>query len=118
NKHSCHSLTRERKSIMVQVQQSYQTNEVGVLYIVPTPIGNLQDMTYRAVDTLQQVDTILAEDTRHTQKLLRHFAIDNALLSFHEHNIESRLPQIIERLKLKKQIALLIVTWLPYITVP
>lgn len=103
---------------MVQVQQSYQTNEVGVLYIVPTPIGNLQDMTYRAVDTLQQVDTILAEDTRHTQKLLRHFAIDNPLLSFHEHNTESRLPQIIERLKLKEQFALVSDAGMPAISDP
>lgn len=103
---------------MVQVQQSYQTNETGVLYIVPTPIGNLQDMTYRAVDTLQQVDTILAEDTRHTQKLLHHFAIDNTLLSFHEHNTESRLPQITERLKQREQFALVSDAGMPAISDP
>src|SRR5699024_2741314 len=103
---------------MVQVQQSYQTNEAGVLYIVPTPIGNLQDMTYRADDTLQQVDTVLAEDTRHTKKLLRHFAIDNPLLSIHEHNTVTRLPQIIECLNLKGYFALASDAGMPSISFP
>lgn len=103
---------------MVQVQHSYQTKPEGIIYIVPTPIGNLQDMTYRAVDTLRQVDTILAEDTRHTQRLLQHFAIDNALLSFHEHNTESRLPQILERLKQEEQFALVSDAGMPGISDP
>lgn len=103
---------------MVQVQHSYQTKQAGTLYIVATPIGNLQDMTYRAVDTLRQVDTILAEDTRHTQKLLQHFAIDNTLLSFHEHNTESRLSQILERLKQEEQFALVSDAGMPAISDP
>lgn len=71
----------------------------GKLYLVPTPIGNLEDMTYRAVRVLQEVDLILAEDTRHTQKLLNHFGIETKQLSFHEHNTQERLPQILQQLQ-------------------
>ena len=73
--------------------------EQGVLYLVPTPIGNLEDMTFRAVRTLQQVDLILAEDTRHTQKLLNHFEITTPQLSFHEHNTKERIPQVVAKLQ-------------------
>ena len=59
---------------------------MGKLFLVPTPIGNLGDMTFRAVETLNQVDLILAEDTRTSIKLLKHFNIQKPLVSFHMHN--------------------------------
>ena len=59
---------------------------VGALYLVPTPIGNLEDMTFRAVKTLQEADLIASEDTRNTQKLLNHFEIKVPQKSLHEHN--------------------------------
>ena len=79
----------------------------GTLYVVATPIGNLEDMTYRAVRILQQVDLIAAEDTRHSRKLLNHYAIDTALISYHEHNEEARSEQLIEKLQAGKSIALI-----------
>ena len=85
-------------------QQSYRTEGVGKLFLVPTPIGNLEDMTFRAVNTLRDVDLILAEDTRHTQKLLNHFEIETPQKSFHEHNTQERIPQVIEWLQEGKNI--------------
>jgi len=102
----------------MHVQNSYQKSEKGVLYIVPTPIGNLDDMTFRAIDTLKQVDTILAEDTRHTQKLLQHFKFSNTLLSFHEHNKEGRVLQIMENLKEGQNFALVSDAGMPAISDP
>jgi 16S rRNA (cytidine1402-2'-O)-methyltransferase len=70
----------------------------GSLYVVSTPIGNLGDMTFRAVETLKAVDTVLAEDTRHTRRLLDHYGIATPMASYHEH-IEARAtPRILERL--------------------
>ena len=86
-------------------QQSYRTEGTGKLFLVPTPIGNLEDMTFRAVNTLRAVDLILAEDTRHTQKLLNHFEIETPQKSFHEHNTQERIPQVIEWLQEGKNIA-------------
>lgn len=77
----------------------------GRLYLVPTPIGNLDDMTMRAIKVLKQVDLIAAEDTRHTQMLLNHFDIDTKSISFHEHNTAERIPQLIAKLKAGAQIA-------------
>lgn len=71
---------------------------MGNLYVVATPIGNLQDMTPRAVQTLIDVDVIAAEDTRHSGKLLQHFGIATPMLSYHQHNRATRESQIIERL--------------------
>ena len=72
---------------------------MGKLYVVPTPIGNLKDMTFRAVEVLKEVDLILAEDTRTTGKLLKHFDIETPMQSFHMHNEHKRLAGIIEMLK-------------------
>ncbi|MEA3450777.1 MAG: 16S rRNA (cytidine(1402)-2'-O)-methyltransferase [Bacteroidota bacterium] len=76
------------------------------LFIVPTPIGNLQDMTYRAVDTLKNVDTILCEDTRKTVVLLKHYNIKKHLESFHKFNEHKKLKDVINRLKAGEKMAL------------
>ena len=71
----------------------------GTLYLVATPIGNLQDITFRAVETLKSVGVVACEDTRHTKKLLNHFGISNKLVSYHEHNETERAEELIEVLK-------------------
>jgi len=71
----------------------------GTLYLVATPIGNLQDLAYRAVETLGAVGLIACEDTRHTRKLLNHFGIKNKLLSYHEHNEADRSEELVEYLR-------------------
>lgn len=77
-----------------------------MLYIVSTPIGNLQDITYRAVETLKAVDLIAAEDTRHTKILLNHYDISTSLTSYFEHSKQNKLKQIIDALKQGKHVAL------------
>jgi len=79
----------------------------GTLYVVATPIGNLEDMTYRAVRVLQEADLIAAEDTRHSRKLLEHYGIKTPLVSYHEHNETARADQLLERLQGGKSIALI-----------
>ena len=88
----------------MQTMSSFREN-AGKLYLVPTPIGNLDDMTMRAIKTLTAVDLIAAEDTRHTQILLNHFDIHTPTISFHEHNTAERIPQLIEKLKAGQVIA-------------
>ena len=78
----------------------------GVLYLVSTPIGNLGDMTHRGLETLAKVDAVLAEDTRHSRRLLAHFGIQKPLLSYHDHNKEKVTPSIIERLAQGESLAL------------
>ncbi|MDU0826714.1 MAG: SAM-dependent methyltransferase, partial [Negativicoccus succinicivorans] len=77
----------------------------GTLYLVPTPIGNLQDMTYRAVATLRDVALIACEDTRHTRLLCSHYEITTPLFSYHEHNKDTAGPKLIERLLAGEDIA-------------
>ncbi len=74
------------------------SNEYGTLYLCATPIGNLEDMTYRAVRILGEVELIAAEDTRHTRQLLTHFAIHTKLTSYHEHNKFTKGPELIDYL--------------------
>lgn len=83
----------------MQVQKSFKDKKTsGTLYLVPTPIGNLQDMTFRAVATLKEVDFICAEDTRNTGLLLKHFDIATKQISFHEHNAYEKVPDLIDLL--------------------
>ncbi|HES8317537.1 16S rRNA (cytidine(1402)-2'-O)-methyltransferase [Streptococcus pyogenes] len=83
----------------MQVQKSFKDKKTsGALYLVPTPIGNLQDMTFRAVATLKEVDFICAEDTRNTGLLLKHFDIATKQISFHEHNAYEKIPDLIDLL--------------------
>jgi 16S rRNA (cytidine1402-2'-O)-methyltransferase len=79
----------------------------GTLTLVATPIGNLGDITYRAVEVLKSVDLILAEDTRHSRRLLNHFAISTPLSSYHDHNEARVTPGIVERLQRGENIALI-----------
>lgn len=72
---------------------------VGILFIVATPIGNLGDMTFRAVETLRSVDLIAAEDTRHSSILLKHFAIATPMISYHQHNVMARESRILRALE-------------------
>jgi 16S rRNA (cytidine1402-2'-O)-methyltransferase len=91
---------------------------MGILYLVATPIGNLEDMSYRAVRTLNEVDYIAAEDTRHTLKLLNHFDIHKKLVSYHEHNKIEKGPDIIRDLLNGKNIALVTDAGTPAISDP
>ncbi|MCH2214697.1 MAG: 16S rRNA (cytidine(1402)-2'-O)-methyltransferase [Flavobacteriales bacterium] len=77
------------------------------LYLVPTPVGNLGDMTFRAIQVLKEVDGILAEDTRTSGKLLRHFEIENSMIPFHAHNEHRMLKRVIERLQKGETLALI-----------
>lgn len=78
----------------------------GKLYVVATPIGNLADFSYRAIDILKQVDLIAAEDTRHVKILLRHYGISNPLISLHQHNEEKVSPDLINKIKEGRSVAL------------
>ncbi|GAB9261214.1 16S rRNA (cytidine(1402)-2'-O)-methyltransferase [Ligilactobacillus animalis] len=95
-----------------------EKNEQGTLYLVPTPIGNLQDMTFRALEILEQVDLICAEDTRNTMRLLNHFEIKTPQISFHEHNTQERIPYLIEKLQAGQDLAQVSDAGMPSISDP
>jgi 16S rRNA (cytidine1402-2'-O)-methyltransferase len=95
-----------------------QEPKPGTLYIVGTPIGNLEDITFRAVKILQGVDIIAAEDTRHTGRLLQHFQIKAPQISYHEHNHQSRIPELLNQLHDGKAIALVSDAGIPLISDP
>jgi len=82
------------------------TNHYGKLYVVATPIGNLADISFRAIETLKQVDLIAAEDTRHVKLLLQHYGISNKVLSFHQHNEDREAERLLEKLRDGLSIAL------------
>jgi 16S rRNA (cytidine1402-2'-O)-methyltransferase len=90
----------------------------GSLYLVATPIGNLADITQRAIAVLNQVDIIAAEDTRHSQRLLSHLGINTKLLAYHEHNEDRITPRLIEDLVSGKSIALISDAGTPLISDP
>jgi len=85
---------------------SHPSNKPGILYVVATPIGNRDDITIRALNTLGHVDLVAAEDTRHTGRLLAHHNIKCRMISFHEHNENERTPDLINRLKTGTSVAL------------
>ena len=99
-------------------QKSFATHTTGTLYLVPTPIGNLGDMTVRSIDTLKAVAVIAAEDTRHTQQLLNQFDIQTKQVSFHEHNKETRIPELVARLAAGEDVAQVSDAGMPYISDP
>ncbi|HEY9642567.1 MAG TPA: 16S rRNA (cytidine(1402)-2'-O)-methyltransferase, partial [Coleofasciculaceae cyanobacterium] len=92
--------------------------QAGTLYIVGTPIGNLEDITFRALEVLRKADAIAAEDTRHTGRLLQHFQISTPQISYHEHNCHSRHPELLQRLQQGQAIALVSDAGMPGISDP
>ena len=102
----------------MKTQQSYFEHSFGTLYLVPTPIGNLEDMTFRAIQTLKDVDLIACEDTRVTQKLLNHFDIDTAKTSYHEHNVREKTAELVQELLAGKDIAQVSDAGMPSISDP
>ncbi len=96
------------------------SNEITgqTLYLVGTPIGNLGDMTMRGLEVLKGVDTIAAEDTRHTGKLLHHFQIKTPQISYHQHNEQQRIPELISQIQAGKSIALVTDAGMPGISDP
>ena len=111
-------VTKLKGGLSLQIQQSFAATDQGTLFLVPTPIGNLDDMTMRSLNTLKQVDLIAAEDTRNTGKLLAHFEIKTPQISFHEHNTQQRIPELIAKLQAGQSIAQVSDAGLPSISDP
>ena len=97
---------------------SQQPVSAGTLYLVATPIGNLADITQRAISVLDQVDMIAAEDTRHSQRLLSHLGINKRTLAYHEHNEEAVTPRLLDELESGSSIALISDAGTPLISDP
>lgn len=92
--------------------------QAGCLYPVPTPIGNFDDMTFRAIDVIKRADIVLSEDTRNTALLFAHFDIHTPLLSYHQHNEQSRIDAVLERLGRGESVALVSDAGMPCISDP
>ena len=90
----------------------------GKLYLIPTPIGNLEDMTFRAIRLLKEADVVLAEDTRTSAPLLKHFGIDKKVFAHHQHNEHQSVTEVIRFLKEGKQVALISDAGTPAISDP
>lgn len=93
-------------------------SDQGILHIVATPIGNLKDMTFRAVEVLQQVALIAVEDTRHSRILLNHYSIHTPVISYYEHNRLARIPGILEKLQSGQDVAVITDAGTPGISDP
>ena len=103
----------------MKIQKSFKNQTTyGKLYLVPTPIGNMQDMTYRAVEILKNADFVCAEDTRNTGLLLKHFDISARQISFHEHNAYEKIPELIALMKEGKNLAQVSDAGMPSISDP
>jgi 16S rRNA (cytidine1402-2'-O)-methyltransferase len=103
----------------MQQQKSFEReHEKGILYLVPTPIGNLEDMTFRAIRILKEADLIAAEDTRNTKKLCNYFEIETPVTSYHEHNKESSGHKLMEKIRDGAKIALVSDAGMPTISDP
>ncbi|NKE07842.1 16S rRNA (cytidine(1402)-2'-O)-methyltransferase [Mesobacillus selenatarsenatis] len=103
----------------MQQQKSFEReHEKGILYLVPTPIGNLEDMTFRAIRMMKEADLIAAEDTRNTKKLCNYFEIETPVTSYHEHNKESSGYKLIERIRDGAKVALVSDAGMPTISDP
>ncbi|MBF0699830.1 16S rRNA (cytidine(1402)-2'-O)-methyltransferase [Streptococcus danieliae] len=103
----------------MQIQKSFkEVSESGTLYLVPTPIGNMEDISFRVLKLLESVSLIAAEDTRVTGALLKHFEIRNRLISFHEHNAQARIPELLDLLAQGQDLAQVSDAGLPSISDP
>jgi 16S rRNA (cytidine1402-2'-O)-methyltransferase len=103
----------------MQQQKSFEReHEKGILYLVPTPIGNLEDMTFRAIRIMKEADLIAAEDTRNTKKLCNYFEIETPVTSYHEHNKESSGYKLIEKIREGAKVALVSDAGMPTISDP
>lgn len=101
-----------------EAKDSRSVEGVGTLYVVSTPIGNLRDLSLRAIDVLRNVDLILAEDTRHSRRLLVHHGIDTPMLSYHEHNEARATATAITRLRNGRDVALISDAGTPLVSDP
>jgi 16S rRNA (cytidine1402-2'-O)-methyltransferase len=100
-------------------QKSFENEEnKGILYLVPTPIGNLEDMSFRAIRLLKEADLIAAEDTRNTKKLCNYFEIDTPIVSYHEHNKETSGEKLIQKVQQGLKVALVSDAGMPAISDP
>src|SRR4051794_5704007 len=104
NLNSEHPEPRKERPEMKSAQQSSRVNPG--LYLVATPIGNLEDITLRALRILKEVDVIACEDTRQTQKLLNHYAIQTRTTSYHEHNEITRSAELVKQMQEGDRVAL------------